>query len=419
LLNSSAVDLIASPHSYDNRGYGGYHSPQAMADSARRANKMHFDEVDCKTVWTPKVRWKDNISEPATVGDTIEMMKKDAAYQIASASGMWWCDLMNQGWYDAEECIEPIQKMRAMARKMLEVGCSNFGQVALVVSERSQMFQAPKDGLIDASREIFRNWFLSRMGAPFEQLLVSDLARPGIPHYKLYVMSDVYYLSAEERELIKRVVQGDGATVLWVYAPGFLEDRSASLENMEAITGIRFGKQAIKDELNVRLSNFDHPITAGLPAGMRYGTGVDRERYNRPPRIQYLPDTRVTPAFYADDSQAILLGLAESTGKPGLVVKNMGSWHSIYSAAPVLSWELMRNIARWAGVHLYNEMGDMVWGNDRFLAIYSQSEGIHPIYFPRTVNVQDAYQEVILGNQVKQLNLQMKRWETRLLLFSV
>jgi hypothetical protein len=127
----------------------------------------------------------------------------------------------------------------------------------------------------------------------------------------------------------------------------------------------------------------------------------------------------VAPAFYADDSQAILLGLAESTGKPGLVVKNMGSWHSIYSAAPVLSWELMRNIARWAGVHLYNEMGDMVWGNDRFLAIYSQSEGIHPIYFPRTVNVQDAYQEVILGNQVKQLNLQMKRWETRLLLFSV
>ncbi len=35
LVDSPAVDMIASPHSYDNRGYGGYHSPQAMADTAR------------------------------------------------------------------------------------------------------------------------------------------------------------------------------------------------------------------------------------------------------------------------------------------------------------------------------------------------------------------------------------------------
>ena len=39
LVDSPAVDMIASPHSYDNRGYGGYHSPQAMADTARRAGK--------------------------------------------------------------------------------------------------------------------------------------------------------------------------------------------------------------------------------------------------------------------------------------------------------------------------------------------------------------------------------------------
>jgi hypothetical protein len=417
LLDSPAVDLLASPHSYDYRGYGGYHSPQGMADSARRAHKMHFDEVDCKTIWTPKVRWKDHISVPTSVEGTIEMMKKDAAYHIASSSGMWWCDLMDQGWYDRQECVELIRKMKAIEAKLIEIGRSNFGEVALVVSERSQMFQAQKDGLIDASREMFRNWSLSRMGAPFEQLLVSDLACPGIPHYKLYIMADAYYLSADDRELIGRTVECDGATILWFYAPGFLDDRSAELANMEAITGIHFGKQDIKDELNVSLSNYDHPVTAGLPQGMRYGTGIKRDLYERPPRIQFLPDTRVSLAFYADDPQVFVLGLLESTGKPGLVIKDLGTWRSIYSAAPVLSWTLLRNIARWAGVHLYNDIGDMVWGNDRFLAVYSQSEGVHPIFFPRAVNVEDAYRGENLGIGVRRFDLTMKQWETRLLLF--
>src|SRR6266700_2564489 len=89
-----------------------------------------------------------------------------------------------------------------------------FGEIALVVSERSQVFQAPQDGLIDATREMFRNWHLSRMGAPFEQLLVSDLARPDLPRYKLFIMADLYYLSRDERELIQRVVARAGATVL-------------------------------------------------------------------------------------------------------------------------------------------------------------------------------------------------------------
>jgi len=416
LLASPAVDLIASPHSYDNRGYGGYHSPQSMADSIRRAGKMHFDEVDCKTIWTLEVPWKDHISVPPTAKATVEMMKKDAAYQVASASGMWWCDLFSQGWYDAEECLEPIMKMLALEERLMEMDRAEYGEVALVVSERAPLFQARKDGLIDATHEMFRNWYLSRMGAPFEQLLLSDLARADIPHYKMYILVDAFYLSQAERELIRQKVEGDGATVLWFYAPGFLDDRCASLENMQAITGIRFGQQELKDELNISLSNFDHPLTAGLAQGTRYGTGVDREQYNRPPRIQVLPDTRVTPAFYADDPQVVVLGTAESTGKPGLVVKDMGSWRSIYSAAPLLSWELMRNIARYAGVHVYNEAGDMLWGNRRFLAVYSQSEGEHILQFPRPTSVEDAYEGTRLGEQVTRLVLPMQKWETRLLL---
>ena len=115
LLASPDVDLIASPHAYSNRGEGGYHSPQAVADAIRRAGKLHFDEIDCKTVWTPaSVTWKRHISQPTTVEGTIELLKKDAAYQIASGTAQWWMDLTNNGWFDAPEATEAIRKLKAI-----------------------------------------------------------------------------------------------------------------------------------------------------------------------------------------------------------------------------------------------------------------------------------------------------------------
>jgi hypothetical protein len=416
LLDSPAVDLIASPHAYNNRGHGGYHSPQSIADAIRRAGKIHLDEIDCKTVWTPdSVTWKRHISQPHTVRATIEMMKKDAAYSLASATGCWWMDLTDQGWFDAPEAVTPIRRLKAVEERLQTMDRGSFGQVALVVSQRSMAFQAPKAGLHNATLLMFRNWHLSRIGAPFEQLMLDDLGRSDLPEFKLYIMANTFYLSAEERALLDRAAKRNGATVLWIYAPGYMDDRSASLANMEMLTGFRFGMADVCDELDVTVIEFDHPITHSLPPGTAYGTGVDREAYMRPPKIEYLPETAVRPAFYVDDPEAQVLGVARSTGKTGLAVKDFGDWRSIYSSAPLLPWPLLRDIAREAGVHIYDDRGDMVWANNAFLALYSQSAGSRTVRFPRPVTVEDAYDGGILGTGITSLQLTMSQWETKLL----
>jgi len=417
LLASPDVDCIASPHAYSNRGLGGYHAPQAVADAIRRAGKLHFDEIDCKTLWTPaSVTWKRHISQPTTLSDTIELLKKDAAYQLSSATAQWWMDLTNEGWFDAPEVVEPLRRLKGIEERLCSVPRHVFGEIALIVSQRAMMFQAPKAGLHNVTQLIFRNWHLGRIGAPFEQLLLEDLERIDLPPYKLYIMANAFYLSAEQRAVVERVVKRNGATVLWIYAPGFLDDHSASLANMEALTGIRFGLEDVEAELNVSITDFDHPITRGLPPGYAYGTGIDRDQYLRPPKIEYLPDTHISPAFFADDLEARVLGVAQSTQRPGLVIKDMGAWRSVYSAAPLLSWQLMRNIARDAGVHIYAEHGDMLWGNNAFLAIYAYTPGVRTLRFPRPVTVIDAYEGGVLGTRVETITLSLKQWETQLLL---
>ena len=416
LLASPAVDIVASPHAYSNRGEGGYHSPQTVIDSIRRAGKLHFDEIDCKTTWTPAtVTWKRHISQPATVPTTIEMLKKEAAFPLASAAGCWWMDLTNNGWFDAPEAAECVRRLRAIEQRLQSMPRCRFGEVALVSSQRAMFFQAPCEGLHNATLLMFRNWHLSRMGAPFEQLDVDDLARPDLPPFKLWIMANVFYASAEQRRMIARAAKRNGATVLWVYAPGFLDDRSASLDNMHDLTGVRFGKADIIDELNVTITDFDHPITRGLDV-KAYGTGIDREQYVQPPKIEYMPETAVGPAFFADDPDARMLGTARSTGKPGLVVKEMEGWRSIYSAAPLLPWPLLRNVAREAGVHIYDDDGDMIWANESFLGVYAQSDGRRTIRFPQPVTVEDAYEGSTLGEGVRSVELDMKRWTTKLMI---
>ena len=81
-----------------------------------------------------------------------------------------------------------------------------------------------------------------------------------------------------------------------------------------------------------------------------------------------------------------------------------------------MPWPLLRDIAREAGVHIYDEQGDMVWANNAFLALYSQSAGPHTVRFPRPVTVEDAYDGGILGTNVTSLQLDLNQWETRLLL---
>ena len=256
----------------------------------------------------------------------------------------------------------------------------------------------------------------SRWLSAFEQLLLSDLARTDLPAYRLYIMANVFYASDEDRTTIETVAKRNGATVLWVYAPGFLDDHSASVENMRALTGIRFGMVETTAELDVSLTDIGHPITANLSIGDMYGTGIDRDQYLQPPKIEYMPETTVSPLFYADDPDARVLGTLTAVNRPGLVVKELDGWRSIYSAAPVLSWRLLQGIARYAGVHLYDDVGDMVWGNNAFLAIYAQSDGVRTVRFAEPVTVVDAYEDRQLASGVRSLQLDMKRWETKLLL---
>ena len=204
--------------------------------------------------------------------------------------------------------------------------------------------------------------------------------------YKLYIFLNTFYLSKDEREVINDRVKRNGNTILWIYASGFIDEYGASVENVSDLTGINMGVDMDKWGLNVAITNFDHPITSSLPTETWFGT-----------------DYHIGPIFYVDDPEAVTLGkLVYNQGrfKPGFAVKEFEDWTSIWVGAPVVPAKILRNISRYAGVHLYSESGDILSANKNFISLTTIRSEYKSFKLPRKTSVYDVFNNRVVCENV-------------------
>jgi hypothetical protein len=146
---------------------------------------------------------------------------------------------------------------------------------------------------------------------------------------------------------------------------------------MSDLTGIRLAYDRDQWGLNLSITNFDHPLTVDLPRNTHFGT-----------------DNLIGPIIYGNDSEALTLGhLIYNMGriKPGFCVKSFEEWTSIYIGAPMIPAGLLKNIAKWAGVHVYSEDLDVLYANKHFLAIHTRHSGSRTIRLPQCTDVYDVF----------------------------
>ena len=100
--------------------------------------------------------------------------------------------------------------------------------------------------------------------------------------------------------------------------------------------------------------------------------------------------------------------------KPGLGIKTFHAgdpahaWNSVYCATPTLPAAVLRGIARHAGVHLYSEDGDVLYGTPDLLGVHTVSGGCRTFSLPRQVEVvYDLYNQRVLGRDTRQFEAQL------------
>ena len=81
-------------------------------------------------------------------------------------------------------------------------------------------------------------------------------------------------------------------------------------------------------------------------------------------------------------SGVCLFGDIEGSEGSGLAIRQMPGWVSVYSAAAMLPAELLRTLARAAGVRLYSDRTDEVWACRDMLAVHAGEAGVRSISLP-------------------------------------
>jgi hypothetical protein len=415
VLEIPEIDLVCSPNGYYDRNIGGMDLPQGVVTSVQLHGKVYFNETDTYTYLA-----KDLTSQVGaltvrvgTPRDTREVLRRNFCQSLVEGCGLWWdTDEANGYWYSAPDILQDLAHMARIHRFGLETDRESIAQAVVVVDDRSPFYLKldPEQNVMNPF--VFSQFFeLRRMGTPYDTLILDDVVGQRARPYKLYIFLNVFVATAAERESLHRVLRGNHATGVWLYAAGLIGP-SLDLKNMEELTAIRTAADPMEGSPDLRITQSDHPLTRRLGTG--FGFEANRHIINS---FQWPQPKAVacSPVFFVDDPQATTLGTLTANNKPGYAVKAVDGWRSIYMSAGPAPAAVWREIARYTDVSILDEEPDVLYANRSWLALHTGGAGSRRIRLPfRAVGVYDVFSRKVLSGPTSEFELDVEQWKTYL-----
>ncbi len=413
IMNSGAVDFLAAPGVYNNREPGGYVAQREMNDSFRLRGQIYVAEEDSRTH-----RENDFYRDAMglyTAKDSVETLKRDFARNLCEETYAWWLDQHEGGGRYMDESIYRLfRRQNEIARFAYSIDRTKANDIALICDQESIHCVSQNTNAL--MLDYYRTSDLGRIGAPVDYYFHDDMANPRMRDYRLYVMLNLFCLTDAEREVIRRKAAKNGATVVWLYAPGFINpDAPERMSNahIESLTGMRVGRLDETRSPRFRVIEAEHPALRFADRDRLYGY-IDRDVHSNVWLGTVLSPPYMNPAFYIDDDSATVLGRYCLDGRTALAMKETGGFTSIYCTSQILRSELLKSFAAYSGCHLYTHTDDCVYANRNFVAVHAHFTGRRTLYFKEACSPYEVYERRYYGRHVDRIELAMRRGETRM-----
>ena len=397
------IDLFHAPYDYYNRCAGGVHYSQISADSVLARGKIFATQIDTKT----HVHDMDR-GNAETPWESEQVLTRDVAFALTRNAYYYYYEMCVPCWRGQTGTVEwrdlgflpdNVQEVMLQLRKASEANQAELPasatEVAFITSREAPYHRAMEKSYHNLFSLGLRNYFLAYAAAPFHDLLLEDwdLFKQD---YKVYIFTDAHYIPAERRRAICEHLQNIGATAVWFYAPGYVDETGEDTRHITELTGFNVQVRAdVRDFLQVDINRFDHPLTRGLEGDPSFGSDIpfsffqDKQEW-LPWQLRERDEYRLSPLFVVEDPEADVLGNLRGADQPGFAVKNHGGMRSIFLGAPLPHPELWMNIFREAGVHLYSDDCDIVYANARYVCLCAGKGGTKTLRLPGTFDLIDA-----------------------------
>ena len=406
VLESRDVDFLASPYTYQHtnmpskerwesdmvddagnwlgraRGVGGDGGYRVLVESIHRHGKLFFVEIDPTTYLEPKKAGEGGTGHDSVEG-SVKIIRRDLGQMFARGVGGWFFDFghlcppyqANRGWYDDRPLIDAIRPFATLGEQRVRMDISSAAQIAAVYDPKTFFATAhwkaeePWTGYGISVCDHFNHWFInsqqrtfSRMGAPIDSLYRFDLTSADPRRYHLLFMVNLFTMDRAEVDRLRAMMEGSGVTVVWYYAPGFIAPERFDLEQMERLTGFRF--EILRDP---------GPMQIRVEKSVEGGTAIFGTRKPQKPRFAVL------------DTDVQVLGRWVDNSRPAFVRKAEKGWTSVYVGAAPLTADVLRSLARDAGVAAWSDRTDIVYATRDAVTVIATADGERTLTFPHAM----------------------------------
>ena len=397
LLGAPGFGGLITPHDYQARGIGGVYEPEGSADSTVLRGQYFFTEMDTRTYQ----RTANEIGLARNDREYAANTWRNLATGWTRGFNSYWMEF-GAGWFDPPGIRQVIRRQVAAIRESLDWPHQTVPGIAMILDDTAVLETNGAGNYFNEAILWEQKMGLARCGVPHNIYLLEDLALDSFPKHRVYYFPSLFRVDANRLELLRRKVFRDGNVVVWGPGSGISDGERIGTNSATRLTGFQFEMINANAPRRILISNFEHPITRGLAADTVIGGPL-----------------AYGPVMMPTDGTE--LGLAWAKGgynHMGMSVKRFDEYTAVFMTAVNLPANLWRNLARYAGAHVYSESNDVLVADSSIVALHSIQSGAKRIRLPGTSRVRDVITGREIGSGLREIVFDLVAPETRVFLLS-
>jgi hypothetical protein len=346
-----------------------------------------------------------------TAQESIWLYERAAGFVLCEGIYESFFDL-HGGYFDHPLLLNALRHVTQMLTRGSSYDRSSTAEILIVADEDSlayTTFQSdypPKAHSNRINEALLQHQLpFIKAGAPFDAVLLKDLGKVNFDQYKLICFLNTYDIDDASRKLIDTKLKQNHRTLVWCYAPGYFNGNRESADLINDLTGIKIEPAASEASIEPKVA-----LTASGQAWM--------EKFGEQPLAKpFGMEGKICRLFSVQDADAEALGTLSGAADVELARKEMGQWTSIYTLTSVMTPELIRALARSAGVHIYSATDDTFYANKSYITINAGQPGDKSIELPFAADVYNALTEETLYTNVTRIDTSLMTGETQIFRF--
>ena len=411
-LISTAPGLsgILTPHDYQARGIGGVYEPEGAADTAVLRGKYFWAEMDTRS-GNKDIGTARNYQEWAAI-----TWRNFAAGWTRGFNSYWMYGFFIADWFGDKPVQDVIQRQVEVIRESLAWKHETMPGIAMILDDSAVLETNGAGNFFNDAIMWEEKMGIARCGVPHNIYLFEDLALDNFPEHRVFYFPNLFRVDDQRLELLKKKVFRDGNIVIWGPGSGISDGKVIGIASAAKLTGFQFEMLPANAPRRILISNFEHPVTRNLDADTVIGGPLP---YG--PVMMPTDGTELGLAWAKGGNNYIGMAIKEfgkgAAGKyKGKESLRTGDYAAIFTTAVPLPANLWRNIARYAGAHVYTESNDVFMADNSVVALHSLKSEKKKISLPGKYRVKDLISGKEYAKNTSEIVFDLKAPETRVFL---